>query len=328
MQLLTEASTDSNVSGRKEGIDYTMEKTRGLISHIQTYCTKDGPGIRTTAFFMGCNLRCKWCANPEAMLLGEKLFYHENLCKGCGRCVTHFPQQLAYENGKINIIGDRELMKDELPELCNYQAYEKKGRYYTPQELANELKKDQVFFKQSGGGVTFSGGEPFLQPGMLLETMKLLREDGIHIAIETAGLFDFEKQEEIIELCDLFLYDVKAYSREIHEKCTEVSNQKILENLKKLNEKNKDICTRMIIVPQYNDDVEDIKERLDYIVGFECVQQVDFLKYHNLGEGKYHCLGMEYPLENLGYDELQLDKTMLEIEEYAKLKGIKYTIGG
>ncbi len=302
-------------------------ETLGLLSHIQTYCTKDGPGIRTTAFFIGCNLRCLWCANPEAMYQGEKLFHHENICTQCGKCVKAFPQHVQVNESKFTITNREDLI-DELVDVCDYQAYERKGRYYTVSQLVKELKKDKVFFDQSNGGVTLSGGDPFCQPSFLYETTKALKEENIHVAIETAGLFDFEKYKNIIDNCDLFLYDIKAFDDDIHKKCTGVSNELIILNLKKLNELKKSIHARLVIVPNHNDCIIDIKKRIKLISTLPSVEQIDILKYHNFGEGKYKCLDLKYPLSNLQYDETKLDETIKEVVRYAKELGIKVTVGG
>ncbi len=300
----------------------------GLVSHIQTYCTKDGPGIRTTAFLIGCNLRCQWCANPEAMYPGVKLFYHHKLCQSCGKCVSIYPEVVKLVDNKIVFIQKDKLNIEELVKVCNYQAYQKKGSYYTASELAGELKKDIIFFKQSGGGVTFSGGEPLLQPEFLLETIKLLKEEGITVVIESAGNLNFRDYPEIIELVDLFLYDIKTYSNELHLLTTKVGNSLILENLKYLQELDKEVIVRMVVVPNYNDDIIDLKARLDYVSGFKNIKQVDILKYHNYGEGKYLCLGKEYPLKDLKYDETELDFIINELKEYGLLLNLKITVGG
>ncbi len=302
-------------------------QSKGLISHIQTYCTKDGPGIRTTAFFIGCNLRCLWCANPEAMYQGKKLFHHDNICTRCGKCIKTFPQHVQIHENKLTI-NNREDLIDKLVDVCDYQAYERKGQYYTALELVKELKKDKVFFDQSSGGVTFSGGDPFCQPGFLYETVRALKEENIHVAIETAGLFDFEKCRDIIESCDLFLYDIKAFDDTIHKKCTGVSNITILSNMKKINELKKTIHARLVIVPNHNDCIEDIKKRIDFVSSMECVEKIDILKYHNFGEGKYQCLGLEYPLNNLKYEEEKLDNIINEAINYAHSLDIKVTVGG
>ncbi|ONI47056.1 hypothetical protein AN644_01795, partial [Candidatus Epulonipiscium fishelsonii] len=234
----------------------------GLVSRLQTYSTKDGPGIRTTAFFISCNLRCVWCANPESMYPNIKLFHQQNFCKQCGKCVALSEGTITLENNKIVI--DRENCKilGKLPSICNYNAYVEQGQLIDAETLAKKLARDKHFFYNSNGGVTFSGGEPFLQPELLLETMQKLKQQNIHIAIETAGLWDFDKNKAIVDLCDLFLFDIKAYDRDIHKKCTGVYNDKILETVIKIANYGKKLRIRLIIVPTFNDAKQDIIDRV------------------------------------------------------------------
>ncbi len=301
----------------------------GLITHIQTYSTKDGPGIRSTVFFVSCNLRCKWCANPEAMFSGKKLFHQQNLCKKCGKCVSLSSGTIEIKDDAIVIDRERCEILDELSDICNYSAFKDEGKYTSDEKLYKALARDKYFFETSNGGVTFSGGEPFLQPKLLSATMERLKNDDIHIAIETAGLWNFEKNKDIIEKCDLFLYDIKAWDEDIHKECTGVSNKVILETARKLANAGKDMHIRMVVVPRYNDDKSDIVKRLEFAKSLgESVKQVDILKYHNYGEGKYKAQGLLYPLANMEYDEDKLDETVEYAKTVCESMGMKADIGG
>lgn len=304
-----------------------MTEITGLVSKIQKYSTKDGPGIRTTAFLIGCNLRCRWCANPEAMYPGNKIMYHASRCHKCGTCVA-CAQNHSIQLMKDGCIINREQCTNlnDMPEICNYDAYEAIGMTMTPDELFKKLIRDKVFYKTSGGGVTFSGGEACMQNEFLYETIKLLKKEEIHVALDTAGLWNFEKLKPILESCDLVLYDIKAFNNEVHKKCTGVDNQRILENAKNIARIRKPMFIRLIVVPGMNDDFEDVKNRLLFIKQLgDAVKQVDLLKYHKLGIGKYKTLGLEYPLEDIPECS---DEDIERIKVYAENMGIKINIGG
>ena len=235
-----------------------MEK--GLISNIQGYSIKDGPGIRTTVFCVSCNLRCKWCSNPELMLPGKKTMKFK--------------------------IGDKEKIQN-----VGYEIDSK--------TLAEKLARDKIFYEETGGGVTFSGGEAALQGKFVAETARLLSEMGISSALDTAGNVSREVFEEISDAFEYILYDIKTFDEELHKKCTGVSNRRILENLKFLAAKNKKIIIRLVIVPHYNDELNDVRKRMEFVKNLgDCVERIDVLPYHTLGKGKYKSLGMEYPIKS------------------------------
>lgn len=301
----------------------------GLISHIQRYSTKDGPGLRTTVFTVGCNLRCLWCANPEGMLPGIKVMIDPKKCVGCGCCVA-----AAMPCGSITLGAQGRAVVDRarcenLPQMveeCPYEVYEAKGYAISAQALAEKLLRDKAFYQNSGGGVTFSGGEPLLQAGFVLETTRILKGNGVHVALDTAGLWDFEAVRPLLELADLVLFDVKAYDPALHRRCTGVPNQQILQNGKRLAKMGKPMLVRLVVVPTLNDDPADIAARLDYIQSLgESVRQVDILKYHRLGEGKYLRLGMEYPLPDVPSCD---DATIEAICEMALARGLAVTVDG
>ncbi len=300
---------------------------KGLLSQIQHYSTKDGPGIRTTVFMMGCNLRCKWCANPETISPCKKIMYYKQKCMRCGSCVQ------AAVNGSIRLgkdgcVIDRERCTNlsEMVLVCPYDAYEERGKEYSAKELYKKLARDMVFYQKSNGGVTFSGGEACLQHEFVLETVKLLKQDGIHVTLDTAGLWDFETVKPLLAAVDLVLYDIKAYNEELHRSCTGVGNSRILENAKKIAGMGKELYIRLIMVPGVNDLQEDVKERFRFVKSLgNMVKQVDILPYHTLGIGKYLSLGLQYPLEEIKEYSEEEKRTLLDM---AKEAGIKATIGG
>lgn len=230
----------------------------GLISTIQGYSTKDGPGIRSTVFLVGCNLRCAWCSNPELMIPGEK---------------------------------------DMVFELGGRKQTEHVGMRIGAKELAAQLERDRIFYEESGGGVTFSGGEPALQADFVKETAGYLKAAGIHCALDTAGDVPYEVLEDLSEVMDLILFDIKAYDETIHKNCTGASNRQILSNAKRLAENGMPLIIRLVVVPGYNDDPADLRNRLEFVKSLgESVKRTDVLPYHALGAGKYLRLGIPYPI--------------------------------
>ncbi len=304
-----------------------MPEIKGLISTIQKYSLKDGPGIRSTVFLIGCNLNCKWCSNPELNRFGTKVMYFDMRCKQCGACVSvAADNSIGISEGSCRIDRKKLTNLEECADICPYEAYEKVGCEITSTELYKKLKRDQVFYTTSGGGVTFSGGEPGLQDEFVYESAKLLRADGIHVAFDTAGLLNRAILEKILKEVDLVLYDIKAFNSYIHKKLTGADNRLILENAKLISEKEIPIIFRMVIVPQLNDNIEDIRLRLEFIRNLGgAVKQVDILKYHKLGSGKYKRLGLKYQLNDIPWCK---DSFIDHIKEMAIDYGLNVTIDG
>lgn len=300
---------------------------KGLISQIQHYSTKDGPGIRTTVFFTGCNLHCKWCANPETILPGKKIMYHKQKCMGCGTCVQAAPP-FSIRLTEEGCVIDRKLCTNlsDMVDVCPYDAYEERGQEIGVEELRQKLNRDIIFYRNSGGGVTFSGGEACLQGDFLLEVMKLLKEDGIHIALDTAGNWEYDRVLPLLELADLILYDIKAFDSGLHRACTGVGNERILENARKIAGMKKNMHIRLVLVPGVNDQREDVLERFRFVKSLgDAVRQTDLLPYHRLGVGKYQALGIPYELlEIQEYREDQVE----ELKELAKKERLAVTVGG
>lgn len=241
----------------------------------------DGPGIRTTVFFKGCNLKCAWCHNPESQAFQAEMMFYEDKCKGCGKCAEVCPTP---ENctlcGKCTF-------------YCPVDARKVCGKEYTADEVFAEVIKDKAYYENSGGGVTFSGGECMLQIDFLTEFLKKCKENGIHTAVDTAGQIPFENFEKILPYTDLFLYDIKCFDRETHKKYVGVGNELILENLKKLFKEKAKIWIRIPVISGVNDSIEEMQFIKGFLDKNGKPEKIELLPYHAMGENKYAAIGKE-----------------------------------
>ena len=254
---------------------------KGFIFDIERGSYVDGPGIRTTVFFKGCNLRCAWCHNPESQSPKPQMMFYKNKCTGCGKCKEKCPNHLELCElcGKCTI-------------YCPHDAREICGKEYTVDEVMREILKDKVFYENSGGGVTFSGGECMLQIDFLEEILKACKENGIHTAVDTAGHVPYESFERILPHTDLFLYDVKCFDSVKHKQYTGVGNKLILDNLKTLLGTGKAVWVRIPIIPTVNDTEEEMQQISALLEAHKNYERVELLPYHAMGQHKYSALGM------------------------------------
>ena len=256
----------------------------------------DGPGIRTTVFFKGCPLNCLWCSNPESQKVEKEVACFQSRCVTCGYCAKVCPKGLIEAQPPFEITNREEC---DLCEICVKEcctnAKKVVGEDYTVDELLKEILKDKSFYDSSGGGVTFSGGEPLVQSAFLKEILTACRENGVHTAIETTGMTDTEMLLETAELLDLVFYDVKHMDDETHREITGASNKKILSNLAALAEIHDNIVVRIPVIPGINDSTENLQKTAEYAASLG-IPTIELLPYHNLGEVKYGQLGREYAL--------------------------------
>ena len=240
----------------------------------------DGPGIRTTVFFKGCNLHCAWCHNPESQSKNIQMMFYASKCVSCGNCKEKCPNSLE----KCDLCGNCTI-------FCAHGAREICGKEYTVDEVMSEILKDKLFYEASGGGVTFSGGECMLQIDFLLELLKACKAEGIHTAVDTAGHIPYEYFEKIFPYTDLFLYDFKCFDTETHKKYTGVGNELILQNLARLLKEKVPLWIRIPIIPDVNDSEDEIKSILGFITENGKAEKIELLPYHTMGEHKYAAIG-------------------------------------
>jgi pyruvate formate lyase activating enzyme len=273
----------------------------GTVFSIERYAIHDGPGIRTQVFFKGCPLRCLWCSNPEGMSFTPQLTHTRTLCIRCGACVD------ACENQALSMTErgpeqerDRCILCGNCADACYAEALEINSVQVTPEEILNEVERDRVFYEVSGdGGITLCGGEPLAQAAFAVELLKLCKQRGIHTAIETCGCYPFEALERAIPYLDFIYYDLKHMSPTAHKEYTGAGNDLILENLKKLQAYEVDLCVRVPVIPTLNDSVENMEALASFVKELPRVKSVQLLPYHRLGVNKYQKLGLEYPIDHI-----------------------------
>lgn len=263
----------------------------GCIFDIMKYSVHDGPGIRTTVFLKGCPLNCWWCHNPEGQALKPEIMLWPDRCIGCGECQKACQFQAIAHPENCTQCG-------KCAEVCPAEARVLVGRTMSIEETLHEIEKDMVFYRQSGGGVTFSGGEPLMQPDFLEAMLKVCRQREIHTALETTGYARPETLLRLSSLVDLFLYDLKLMDDAAHRKYTGVSNRMIIENLKMLAENQARIIARVPIIPGINDDQKNINDIGELLTSLK-LNEVHLLPYHRAGTDKYRRLNRTYLLPDL-----------------------------
>lgn len=293
-----------------------ISSSSGWIFNIQRYSIQDGPGIRTTVFFVGCPLRCPWCSNPESQSKGPQLFYFESQCTRCKRCIEVCPNRAISVDSDGYIRTDRDKCKAcaTCVETCPNEARNISGELKTVDEVMKEVKKDSIFYRNSGGGVTASGGEPTCQPRFLLELFQACRRSRIHTCLETCGYVSWQVLEEVLENTNLILYDIKHMDSNQHKKLTGVDNTLILENAERIVRKGIPLIIRVPLIPGHNDSEGNMRDLAKFATRLG-VRKIDLIPYHQLGVSKYERLGMKYTLadiEPLQKDQVDSMKRALE----------------
>jgi len=299
---------------------------KGMIFDVKKFAIHDGPGIRTTIFFKGCPLRCWWCHNPEGQSPERELWWWKGRCSGCGDCLRACEEDaLSLEDGSLSIARGRCTLCGACCEACHHEALEIVGREVTVAQVLEELERDTVFYDESGGGVTISGGEPLMQPAFLATLLRGCKGRGFHTTVDTSGFASPEVLAGVRKDVDLFLYDLKLMDDERHRRFTGVSNELILENLRMLSTEGHSLIVRIPIIPGINDDDENIRDMGRFAASLPQPYPIDLLPYHRAGMDKYGRLGQEYRLPEVRPPS---ERRMGEIADILNSFGLKVTIGG
>jgi pyruvate formate lyase activating enzyme len=302
------------------------EITRGFIFDIKRFSIHDGPGIRTTVFFKGCPLACRWCHNPESQSSLQELILRPNRCIRCGACLSACPHGATFqEDGEYRVATAECQLCGTCVEVCYAEAREIVGRSMTVAEVMDQVERDVAFYDQSGGGVTFSGGEPLAQPEFLQAVVQASRGRGIHTAVDTCGYAPWPVLEGLLPYVDLFLYDLKLMDDEEHRRFTGVSNRPVLENLRALAGAGQAIVLRVPVIPGVNDGLENVRALADFAASLPHLRGIDLLPYHPTAVEKYERLNRAYSLAAL---RPPAPEDVAQIAQVLGRPGVPVRIGG
>ncbi|MFW6052693.1 MAG: glycyl-radical enzyme activating protein [Desulfosalsimonas sp.] len=301
---------------------------KGLIHGIERFSLHDGPGVRTLVVMKGCPLRCRWCSSPYTQQTRPELLHIKSRCQGCGRCVEACPNHaIRLTDAGAPVITDRTLCNGcgECVAVCVNRAREISGTVYTPRALLEEVKKDESFFRRSGGGVTVGGGEPTMQAEFAGEFLTLCRAHGFHTVMETCSMTSWEKLAPLLECLDLVYMDLKHMDAEQHRQWTGASNERILENIRSTAQSN-EIILRIPVIPGFNDDEANISASAAFAgtLGGNLVR-LELLPFHQFGIHRYEELDRGCSVESL---EPPSDNQMALLRDTARAFGIDVQIGG
>lgn len=303
---------------------------KALVLNIQRFSIHDGEGIRTTIFFKGCGLHCKWCHNPESQKYYKQVMRYGDRCKTCGACT------IACPNGAVKVEDEKLIYNRDLCDACGkcidfcaYDAAEVAGEEYTVDQLVDIAKRDMNLYEESGGGVTLSGGEVMSQDiDFLVSLCKKLKRIGIHISIDTCGFAKNDSYIKIAPYVDTFLYDIKTLDEDKHRAYIGEGLDTILKNLKTVNDlASSKLNIRIPIIGKFNADIEDMERVARWLLDQKInVESINLLPYHNTGSGKYDYLGLEYDHDSMEVPSGETMEGLKEVFENLGFKKIK--IGG
>ena len=299
--------------------------TTGTIFNIQRFSTHDGPGIRTTVFLKGCPLQCVWCSNPESQEKNPQLMSRDIKCTACGKCMAVCPERaIHFEDGKTARSIDWELCTQcfQCIEVCLSNALTVIGEEVTVEHVLKVVERDAVFYKNSGGGVTFSGGECLGQPAFLESLMNGAREKGLHIALDTTGFIQPGVLENLIERTDLVLFDIKHLDAQRHRELTGVDNELILRNLRRVAASAR-TWIRIPLVSGINDSDDHI-EQLSSLASELNVEKISFLPFHEGGVSKMAQIGMN---RQPFFGTPPTDQKINHLLAIVKKNGLKASVG-
>ena len=298
----------------------------GRVFNIQRCSVHDGPGVRTTAFLKGCPLSCSWCHNPEGIDEAPAMMISADRCLACGECVEACPVEEGGAAPARERWNRRRCTRcGACVEACPADARELAGREYGVEELVDALERDRVFFDTSGGGVTFSGGEPLAQAGFLTDCLRECRQRGLHTAVDTCGFAPKNRLLGVAKIADLVLYDLKHMDPVRHHAHTGADNRAILDNLRALSKDGVDIWVRIPLIPGFNDDPANIEATGAFLAGLPRPHRVFVLPYHGIADGKRARMGQSGDRAGLLSPEAE---TVCTVAEELTRHDLEVTVGG
>ena len=304
----------------------TARMESGLVFNVQRYSLHDGPGIRTTIFLKGCPLCCQWCHNPESIAPRREIVIVDSRCVVCGECRSACPLASAMDGaGPLPPRTTGCTQCGACIDACPTGARQVIGRSVPITEIMHEVMRDRVFYEDSGGGVTISGGEPLSQPRFLIGLLQECKNQGIHAALDTTGFGQRDALLAAANLARLVLYDLKAFDEALHVKLTGVSNRIILSNLRELDREHPDVWIRLPVVPGFNDNLEDLRKIAEFVSTLRSVTLVNLLPFHRTGLHKFERLGLTHSLDGV---ETPSGETMQAIVDQFHAFGLKTRVGG
>lgn len=295
------------------------------VSNIERFTLHDGPGIRTTVFLKGCSLHCPWCANPETWSIFPVLMHDTKKCVECRQCEINCSSKAITWNHGFHWNIDNCMFCNTCVDTCIANAISFAGKDMRIEEIVSEVLKDIRYYETSGGGVTISGGEPFVQFDDFLSLLKELKKYKLHVAVETTGNYELKKLKEAVSYIDLFLFDIKHIDKQLLKQVTGADLEQILQNLTFLSTNNpSSVIIRVPVIPGFNYEKKTILSIFDIAKKYG-ISNVNLLPYHSLGKNKWGQLHKPYTFEGLP----MMDKK--ELEEYigiGKEYGLQIKIGG
>lgn len=300
-----------------------MNRASGYFMEPQNFSVNDGNGIRTIIFFAGCPLRCQWCCNPEGCTNFSKVAYYERTCIKCGRCVQVCPYGVGVD---LNNTQQQNRCKscEYCVKVCPTNSRKKLIYHYSSEEILKIIDKQRIFYRYSGGGVTFSGGEATLQADMLRDLVYKLYDKAIDLAIETSGYFHFDDVKDILERLNLIFIDIKHTDDNKHRFYTGTGNEKILKNIARLNELKVPKVVRIPVIDGVNSDIENIRETAKFVKAAIDVPKLELLPYHLFGDSKYEALGLEKPSRQFKAPSLEYLRELVRIVENQGVEVVSY----
>lgn len=302
-----------------------MSNNKGLISSMQHFSTGDGPGIRTTVFFQGCPLHCAWCHNPETIPGRPVLLFYPQSCTGCGLCERHCPSGAhrmteaghVFERGRCQVCG-------ECVKYCAAGALQQSGQHLALETVMDYILQDTAFYRESGGGVTLSGGEPLLQSGFAAQIARACHESGVHVIVDTAGCVPFAAFEAVLPYTDCFYFDLKAANGEDFRRWTGGDFTLVQNNLHELCARGCEVVVRVPVIPGYND-APAYAAAMAQLVCQLGAGRVELVPFHRLGSAKYAALGLDYAL---GQQAPLSRQSLLAVEQVYQEHGLLCRIDG